>query len=152
MSFCSQAGWGSLSAGHMTGGSLSRGLCLGGLCLGGSLSRGSLSRNSLSGGLCPGGISVRETPPYGNAWAVHILLECILVSPCNCQKWVHNPLLDFSVQAQLDLIANVTVPIKSITNYLVNSLCTVSMPTNSTTNYLVNSLCITSNNRRQNGF
>ena len=41
--------------------------------LGGSpLSRGS--------GLCPGG-SLSERPPYGNKWAVHILLECILVFP-----------------------------------------------------------------------
>ena len=37
------------------------------------------------GGLCPvwgfsvGGVSVRETPPYGNEQAVRILLECILV-------------------------------------------------------------------------
>ena len=41
---------------------------------GGSLSRGSLSRE----------VSVRKTPPgqrppYGNKWAVHILLECIFV-------------------------------------------------------------------------
>ena len=39
------------------------------LCPGGSLSRESLSR----------GVSVTETPPYGNERAVRILLECILV-------------------------------------------------------------------------
>ena len=65
-------------------GSLSRGISVqGDLCPGGSLSRGisvqvvsvqgSLSRGSLSRGLCPGGLS------YGEAWAVRIRLECILV-------------------------------------------------------------------------
>ena len=99
------------STGHMTRGSLSRrvsvwgipvwdlsgwrGLCLGGcpggLCLGdlcpGDLSGGSLSRGSLSrGGLSPG-VSVRETPPYGNKRVVCILLECILVRQ-NIQKFL----------------------------------------------------------------
>ena len=53
------------------GGSLSRG----GLCPGGSLFRGSLSRGFTV--LCP------ERPPYGNVRAVHILLECILVTAVN---------------------------------------------------------------------
>ena len=39
---------------------------------------GSLSR--LEGGICPGG-SLSQRPPYGNDWAVCILLECILVFP-----------------------------------------------------------------------
>ena len=34
---------------------------------------------SLSGGYLSRGVSVRETPPYGNERAVRILLECILV-------------------------------------------------------------------------
>ena len=32
----------------------------------------------LQRGLCPGGVSVVETPLYGNMWTVRILLECIL--------------------------------------------------------------------------
>ena len=78
---------------HMIRGVSVRGLYLGGgLCPRGSLSGlgvsvqgvsvqvgGSLSRGSLTQeGLCLG-VSVRETPQYGNEWAVHILLECILV-------------------------------------------------------------------------
>ena len=68
--------WGSLSKGD----SLSSGEEVpvqggGGLCPGRSLS-----------GLCPGwslsGGSVSGRPPYGNEWAVHILLECILVYHC----------------------------------------------------------------------
>ena len=35
-----------------------------------------------------GGVSVRETPPYGNVWAVWILLECILVS--TVQDYIHH--------------------------------------------------------------
>ena len=46
--------------------SVQGGLCLGGVCPGGvSLGGG--------GGLC------QADPPYGNMWAVRILLECILV-------------------------------------------------------------------------
>ena len=41
-----------------------------------SLSRGSLSRGVSVGGR---GVSVRNTPPYGNERAVRILLECIFV-------------------------------------------------------------------------
>ena len=53
----------------------------GGLCPGVSLSRGSLSRGvSVQGGLCLWdlclGVSVRETPEYGNKW-----VECIVVVP-----------------------------------------------------------------------
>ena len=33
-----------------------------------------------------------------------------LSSPCNCTKWVHNPLLIFSVHAKVDQIASVNVP------------------------------------------
>ena len=78
------------------------GLCQGGLCLrvlcpggvsgqGGSLLQGvSVQRGGglcaegrgvsvqRGGGLCPGG-SLSGRPPYGNEWAVSILLECILV-------------------------------------------------------------------------
>ena len=60
------------TTGHMTGGSLSGGSLTGGV--------------SVQGGLClgRGGVSVRETLPlYGNAWAVRILLECILVQSEN---------------------------------------------------------------------
>ena len=56
----------------------------GGLCSEGSLSRGefggSLSRGVfVQGCLCQGDPPLRQRPPYGNEWAVHILLECILV-------------------------------------------------------------------------
>ena len=41
---------------------------------------GSLSRMvSVGGGVSVQGVSVKETPPYGNERAVRILLECILV-------------------------------------------------------------------------
>ena len=46
-----------------------RGLCLGDLCPGGFCAGGSLFR----------GVLVRETPLYDNEWAIHIILECILV-------------------------------------------------------------------------
>ena len=58
---------------------MSGGICVwgvsveGGFCPRRSLSGGSLSRGSLSLG-----VSVRETPPYGNVRAVRNLLECIL--------------------------------------------------------------------------
>ena len=52
----------------------------GGLCPGGSLSRGvSVHAGICPGGLCRKGSLSRETPSYGNVWAVHILLECIFV-------------------------------------------------------------------------
>ena len=56
----------------------------GGLCLGGISVQGVSSGGLYPGGLCLG-VSVQgrgfrgETPPYGNEWAVRILLECILV-------------------------------------------------------------------------
>ena len=72
------------------------GLCAGGLCpvgslssgvsvQGESLSRGSLSRGIISKGSLSRGVSVQGSslswrPPYNNEWAVHILLECILVN------------------------------------------------------------------------
>ena len=72
---CMSVHRGSLSRGGLClrglcpGGLCLRGLCPGGLCLRGSLSRGSLSR----------GVSVQGDPLYGKEWAVHKLLECILV-------------------------------------------------------------------------
>ena len=78
--------WGLCPGGLCPGGSLSRGLCPGRSLSMGSLFRGSLSRGSLSSrslpreslfyGEYPG---ERPIPPSGNDWAVHILLECILV-------------------------------------------------------------------------
>ena len=82
-------------------GSLSgEGLCLGSLCpgdgprSGGNLCPGSLAGGisvqgvSVQGGLCPGGlclgVSVTETPCYGNVRAVGILLEYILVNIFSC--------------------------------------------------------------------
>ena len=92
---------------HDQGISVQGGLCSIRSVSRGSVSRGSVSGGSLSkGGLCPEGVSVQrslcpgglclewvsiqgvsvqgdfpqtETPPYGNAWAVRILLEYILV-------------------------------------------------------------------------
>ena len=66
------------------------GLCPGGvLCpgvsvwgsLSGGLSRGvgSLVQGIWGGGFCPGG-SLSGRPPYGNARAICILLECVLVT------------------------------------------------------------------------
>ena len=41
-----------------------------------------------------------------------------LFSPCNSKKWVHNPLLNFSVHTIVDQIAGVNAPIKySVTHY-----------------------------------
>ena len=37
-------------------------------------------RYSVNRGLPVQGVSPRETPPHGKEWAVHILLECVLVS------------------------------------------------------------------------
>ena len=96
--------------GSLSGGSVIRGvsLCPAGLCPEGSLSRGRAV--PVQGGLCLGylcpegvfvrgreglcprlvsvrGISVmvtpRKRPPYGNEWALRILLECILVTMQN---------------------------------------------------------------------
>ena len=98
--------WGSLSGGvsvqgvsvqgvsvqgSLTRGSLSRGVSVQGVVSvqGESLSRGSpLSRGSLCPGgcLCPGGLCHRD-PPYSYGWAVHILLECILVEGNNPVCW-----------------------------------------------------------------
>ena len=80
---------GSVQRSLSRGVSVHDGLCPGGLCPGG-LCPGGLC----PGGFCPGGLSVQrglclagslfggvlETPPYGNEWAVRILLECILVN------------------------------------------------------------------------
>ena len=58
--------------GVSVGGSLSWGVCVQGVFVlgrGESLSMGDLCR----------GVSVGETPPYGNEHPVRILLECILV-------------------------------------------------------------------------
>ena len=53
----------------------------GGLCPGVSVQGVFLSRGvSVQGnGVSVQGVSVRETPPYSNVQAVHILLECFLV-------------------------------------------------------------------------
>ena len=56
-------------------------LCVPGrMCL---LGRGGSPR----GGLCPGGLCQGD-PPYGEEWAVRILLECYLVTACkqSCGK------------------------------------------------------------------
>ena len=69
----------------LQGGSLSRGLCPRGFSVQGSLSKGVLCPGVFCpGGLCPGGGLYQEDPPYGNMRAVRILLECILVSDCDC--------------------------------------------------------------------
>ena len=44
-----------------------------------SVGRVSVREVSIGGGSLSREVSVRETPPYGNKQAVHILLECILV-------------------------------------------------------------------------
>ena len=44
---------------------------------------------------------------------VHSQLKFIrrkLLRPNNCKKWVHNQLLNFSVQAEVDQIASVNEP------------------------------------------
>ena len=89
---------GSMSRVSLSGGLCPGGLCPGGLCLGFSVQEGFLSKGlspgvSVWGSLCPG-VSVwgslprgslsgethlTETPLYGNARAVRILLESILV-------------------------------------------------------------------------
>ena len=104
--------WGGLCpGGSLSGGSVSRGVSVQGgvcpegvsvwevsvqgvLCPGGGVSVRGVSVQGVSVwvGLCLGGLyqglSVMETPPpYGNEWAVCILLECILVRNC-IQKFV----------------------------------------------------------------
>ena len=37
-------------------------------------------------------------------------LSHVLFSPCNHEKWVNNPLLNFSIQAEVDQIASVNPP------------------------------------------
>ena len=76
---------GSLSRGSLSrrvsveeGVSVQGGLCPGGLCPGVSVQEGLCPEGSLSGGVCLGGFC-QGYLPYGTEWAVHILLECILV-------------------------------------------------------------------------
>ena len=42
-------------------------------------------------------------------FARHELLH-ELFSPCNHKKWVHNPLLNFSIHVKVDQIASVNMP------------------------------------------
>ena len=45
-----------------------------------------------------------------------------LFGPCNHEKLVYNPLLNFSVEAKIDQIASVSAPAEySTTHYLVNN-------------------------------
>ena len=45
-----------------------------------------------------------------------------IVRLCNCEKWVHNPLLSFTVHAKVDQIASINGPTYySTTHYLANS-------------------------------
>ena len=81
----------SLYMGSLSRGSLSRGVSVqgvsvqGGLCPWGLCSGGLCPGGLCPAGLCPGRVSFmentpeRDPPPSGNDWAVHILLECILV-------------------------------------------------------------------------
>ena len=71
------------------GRSLSRGVSVRGVSVQGGFSvqgGGGLCPGRSLSGLCPGGSlsggSVSGRPAYGNEWAVHILLECILVYHC----------------------------------------------------------------------
>ena len=59
--------------------SVQGGLCPGGLCLGFSLQGGLYSGESLSKGVSVQGGLCQGDPPYSNARAVRILLECILI-------------------------------------------------------------------------
>ena len=58
---------------------------------------GSLSGASLSSGVSVWGVSVMETPPYGNERAVCILLECILV-----QSSISTHLISYQKQSRHD--------------------------------------------------
>ena len=60
-----------------------------------------------------------------------LLRERELFSPCNGEKWAHNPLLSFSVHTKVDQIASMNAHTSySTTHYLPNSSCNSICPTN----------------------
>ena len=80
------AGWGSLSWWSLSRGvSAQGGLCLGGLCLRGGVYLTETPQTKTPWAETPLDRDHPDrdphTPPYGNEWAVRILLECILVLP-----------------------------------------------------------------------
>ena len=65
---------------------------------------------SIGSGNIAASLTVRQ-----DLWSIH---TCDLLGVNKHKKWVHNPLLNFSVHTKVDQIASVNVP---TTNYLANS-------------------------------
>ena len=62
---------------------------------------------------------------YSHLKFIRRQLLCEIFSPHNCEKWVHNPLLNFSAHTKVDQIASVNAPtckVQSIILQIVHAI------------------------------